>query len=138
MSDINDTIAEVLRLDAEATPESAWDVIEQHAYYRTAAPALAREVLRLQREVERLQAEQAEARLVSCCDGHNWGYEDGHRAGQEAMREMAAAQVDREADIACQCDGTMCCDEDVPGHDVDCQRDNLEMLAERIRSLEVE
>jgi hypothetical protein len=49
------------------------------AYYRTAAPALAR-------EVKRLQAEVCEARI-----GHDCAivaaYESGRRAGQEAMRE---------------------------------------------------
>ncbi len=139
MSDINETIAEVLRLDAEATPgpwsdrytpeggdvevltdlpvkwaanlpegyaPGRWDArticdllarrgamrpglphgqrvadAALIAYYRTAAPALAREVKRLQAEVERLQAEverlQAEVERL----------QDGHRAGQEAMRE---------------------------------------------------
>ena len=76
--DITETIAEVLRLDEEATP-GPWEpfggsVVEADetayivhggeandadliAYYRTAAPALAREVQRLQAEVERLRAE---------------------------------------------------------------------------------
>ena len=57
MSNINEAIAEVLRLEAESTEPGAWDIIEEHTYYRTAAPALAREVQRLQAEVERLQAE---------------------------------------------------------------------------------
>ena len=82
---INETIAEVLRLDEEPE-ESAWDLIEQHAYYRTAAPALAR-------EVQRLQAEVCEARI-----GHDCAivaaHESGRRAGQEAMRERAAEVCD--------------------------------------------
>lgn len=87
MTDINETIAEVLRLGADATP-GPWDEdgiymglrhLGKHcsdwyyrdsdgnlievplerdatliAYYRTAAPALAREVQRLQGDVERL------------------------------------------------------------------------------------
>ena len=90
MTDINETVTEVLRLDAQAT-KGPWDywfevgtrlgpdrehpiaLIKQMrharcpggagvdsdaaliAYYRTAAPALAREVQRLQGEVERLR-----------------------------------------------------------------------------------
>ena len=94
---INETIAEVLRLDelSEDLSPAPWHVsgVDSQdvrddadeatadaycsndaaliAYYRTAAPALAREVQRLRAEVERLQ--------------------DGHRAGQEAMRERCAA-----------------------------------------------
>jgi flagellar biosynthesis/type III secretory pathway protein FliH len=110
---INETIAEVLRLDelSEDLSPAPWHVSgvdSQHvqddadeatadaycsndatliAYYRTAAPALAREVQRLQGEIERLRLEHAEERLVSCCDGHNLGYDAAYRAGQEAMRE---------------------------------------------------
>jgi hypothetical protein len=115
MSDTNETIAEVLRLDEEATPgpwgrrssdrdaqvrdandqimasvaypQSSYANAALIAYYRTAAPALAREVQRLQAEVERLRLEHAEERLVSCCEGHDLGYDAGRRAGQEAMRE---------------------------------------------------
>ena len=115
---INETIAEVLRLDAEATPAEAWqphvvsgdaaqygqpgsglrlntcaswatgpnsrntmqartdaDLI---ACYRTAAPALAREVQRLQGEV-RIDSDA----LVEMM-------EESRRVGQEAMRERAA------------------------------------------------
>jgi hypothetical protein len=78
MTDINETITEILRLDEEATP-GPWEpfagsVVREGetaylvhggpdtdaalvAYYRTAAPALAREVQRLQAEVERLREE---------------------------------------------------------------------------------
>jgi len=88
MSEMSETVTEVLRLDAQATP-GPWDEdgiymglrhLGKHcsdwyyrdsdgnlievprerdatmiAYYRTAAPALAREVQRLQGEVERLR-----------------------------------------------------------------------------------
>lgn len=76
MSEINETIAEILRLDEEATP-GPWEpwggsVVEADetayivhggqandaaliAYYRTAAPALALEVQRLQAEVDVLE-----------------------------------------------------------------------------------
>ena len=110
---INETIAEVLRLDelSEDLSPAPWHVsgVDSQdvrddadeatadaycsndatliAYYRTAAPALAREVQRLQGEIERLRLEHAEERLVSCCDGHNLGYDAAYRAGQEAMRE---------------------------------------------------
>lgn len=141
MSSINETAAEVLRLDAQATPgpwddqstpeggdvevlvdldeewaaglpdefaPRRWDARpicalparegamrpglphEQRAadaaliaYYRTAAPALAREVQRLQGEVEQAQTGH-DCALVAA-------YESGHRAGQKAMRERAAA-----------------------------------------------
>lgn len=113
-SDINETIAEVLRLDAKATPgpwvrtrtgatmavagcggsrggvytlaESAYPSMSADliAYYRTAAPVLAR-------EVQRLRLDHADECLGSCCEGYNLGYDDGRRAGQEAMRERAAA-----------------------------------------------
>jgi hypothetical protein len=81
MSDMNEIIAEVLRLDelSEVLSPAPWHVSgvdSQHvrddaddatadaycsndatliAYYRTAAPALAREVQRLQAEIERLR-----------------------------------------------------------------------------------
>lgn len=176
MSDTNETIAEVLRLDEEATP-GPWDywfeagtrlgpdrehpiaLVKQMrrascpggvrgagvdadaaliTYYRTAAPALAREVQRLQGEIERLRLEHAEERQVSCCDGHNLGYDAAYRAGQEAMRERAAALVDRAADAACECDGTLCGPDDVAPHDEDCRRFDLDDLADAIRALEVE
>ena len=53
------------------------------AYYRTAAPALAR-------EVQRLQAEVCEARIGHDC-AIMAAYESGLRAGQEAMRVLALA-----------------------------------------------
>ena len=105
---INETISEVLRLDEEPE-ESAWDLIEQHAYYRTAAPALAREVQRLQGEVERLQEEW----LTAYADGIKNGFQSGAESGQEAMREKCAARVDRAANEACECDGTLCGPDDV-------------------------
>ena len=49
------------------------------AYYRTAAPALAREVQRLQAEVREAQTGRDCALMAAC--------ESGHIAGQEAMRE---------------------------------------------------
>ena len=136
MSDTNETIAEVLRLDEEATP-GPWDywfevgtrlgpdrehpiaLVKQMrrascpggvrgagvdadaaliTYYRTAAPALARSVQRLQAEVERLRLEHAEERLVSCCEGHDLGYDAGRRAGQEAMRETCAQWLEQRGD----------------------------------------
>jgi hypothetical protein len=113
---INETISEVLRLDAQAA-QGPWEpfagsVVREGetaylvhggpdtdaalvAYYRTAAPALAR-------EVQMLQAEVREARI-----GHDCAivaaYESGHRAGQEAMREMAATLCDDwEEDSYCE------------------------------------
>ena len=140
---INETIAEVLRLDAQATPgpwypqatddrlcmnasyvstdpksglrdmdpqsaerdcrpgsvvaitllqsprlanvrDQRWDEnTDLIAYYRTAAPALAREVRRLQAEVSRLQEEW----LTAYADGIKNGFQSGAEAGQEAMRE---------------------------------------------------
>jgi len=84
---INETIAEILRLEDTPVPSGAWDLIEQHAYYRTAAPALAREVQRLQEQVSRL----LDARTIDRLRAHGDGYQDGHRAGQEAMRVLALA-----------------------------------------------
>ena len=109
MSEINETIAEVLRLDelSEVLSPAPWHVSgvdSQHvrddadeatadaycsndaaliAYYRTAAPALAR-------EVQRLQAEVCEARIGHDC-AIMAAYESGLRAGQEAMRVLALA-----------------------------------------------
>lgn len=80
---IDETVAEVLRLEDTPIPSGAWDLIEEHAYYRTAAPALAREVQRLQEEVHQAQTGH-ECALVAA-------YESGLRAGQKAMRERAAA-----------------------------------------------
>lgn len=78
-SDINEAIAEVLRLEAESTEPGAWDIIEEHTYYRTAAPALAREVQRLQAEVDRLRGphrhcyhcleDLPQGATDDCCDG---------------------------------------------------------------------
>jgi len=108
MSNITETIAEVLRLDelSEVLSPAPWHVSgvdPQHvrddadeatadaycsndaaliAYYRTAAPALAR-------EVQRLQAEVCEARIGRDC-AIVAAHESGRRAGQEAMRERAA------------------------------------------------
>ena len=121
---INETIAEVLRLDAEPE-ESAWDLIEQHACYRTAAPALAREVQRLQGEVERL----LDARTIDRLQAHGDGYQDGHRAGQEAMRERCASRAARDADGACNCGRPIC--------QPDCARVRLLDLADAISALEV-
>ena len=148
--DITETIAEILRLDAQATP-GPWEtwggsVVEADetayivhgdeandatliAYYRTAAPALAR-------EVQRLQAEVCEARIGRDC-AIVAAHESGRRAGQEAMRERAAALVDRAADAACECDGTLCGPDDVAPHDEDCRRFDLDDLADAIRALEV-
>ena len=44
------------------------------------------EVQRLQGEVERL----LDARTIDRLQAHGDGYQDGHRAGQEAMRERVA------------------------------------------------
>ena len=124
MIEIDETIAEVLRLDAEATPvpSGSWDLIEQHAYYRTAAPALAR-------EVQRLQAELCEARI-----GHDCAivaaYESGRRAGQEDMRYRCASHVADNADGACNCGGTILCRPD-------CARVRLLDQVVAIRTLEV-
>ena len=63
------------------------------AYYRTAAPALAREVQRLQGEVSPL----LDARTSDRLQAHGDGYQDGHSAGQGAMRERAAEVCDRAA-----------------------------------------
>jgi hypothetical protein len=98
-------------------------------YYRTAAPALARSVQRLQAEVERLRLEHAEERLVSCCEGHDLGYDAGRRAGQEAMRERCASRAARDADGACNCGRPIC--------QPDCARVRLLDLADAIRALEV-
>lgn len=155
MSDIRETVAEVLRLDAEAT-EGPWDEdgiymgirhLGKHcshwyyynsdgdlipvpldkdaaiiAYYRTAAPALAR-------EVQRLQAEVREARI-----GHDCAivaaHESGRRAGQEDMRHRCASHVADNADGACNCGGTILCRPD-------CARVRLLDQVVAIRALEV-
>lgn len=117
MTDINETVAEVLRLDAQAT-RGPWDywfevgtrlgpdrehpiaLVKQMrrarcpggvrgagvdadaaliSHYRTAAPALAREVQRLQEQVRRVQLGR-DCAIVAA-------HESGRRAGQEAMRE---------------------------------------------------
>ena len=109
---INETIAEVLRLDelSEVLSPAPWHVSgvdSQHvrddadeatadaycsndaaliAYYRTAAPALAREVQRLQGEV-RIDADA----LVEMM-------EESRRVGQEAMRESAAQWLEQRGD----------------------------------------
>lgn len=179
MADINETVAEVLRLDAAATPGPWTDLGTQDrevwccamddphetecvcqdpegddrpqdrtliAYYRTAAPALAREVQRLQGEVERLRPRpsfcldclydlpdgseccpECGARLPEeCSDNH----QDRFRAGQEAMWERAAAVAARDADGACNCGRPIC--------QPDCARVRLLDLADAIRALEVE
>ena len=99
------------------------------AYYRTAAPALAREVKRLQAECIDLHSA-----LDLSCEREARAY----LRGQEAMRERAAALVDRAADAACECDGTLCGPDDVAPHDEDCRRFDLDDLADAIRALEVE
>ena len=112
MSEINETIAEVLRLDelSEVLSPAPWHVSgvdSQHvrddadeatadaycsndaaliAYYRSAAPALAREVQRLQGEV-RIDADA----LVEMM-------EESRRVGQEAMRESAAQWLEQRGD----------------------------------------
>jgi hypothetical protein len=62
---------------------------------------------------------------------------DAYRAGQEAMRERCAARVDRAAEEACACDGTLCGPDDVAPHDADCLAWDLDDLAQAIRALEV-
>lgn len=148
--DINETIAEALRLDVEATP-GPWEtwggsVVEADetayivhggeandaaliAYYRTAAPALAREVQRMQAECIDLHSA-----IDLSCEREARAY----LRGQEAMRERAAALVDRAADTACECDGTLCGPDDVAPHDEDCRRFDLDDLADAIRAMEVE
>ncbi len=71
-------------------------------------------------------------------ESYGKGYDDGFSAGQEAMRERCAALVDRAADAACECDGTLCGPDDVAPHDEDCRRFDLDDLAQAIRALEVE
>ena len=155
MSNINETIAEVLRLDelSEDLSPAPWHmsgVDSQHvqddageatadaycsndaaliAYYRTAAPALAREVKRLQAECIDLHSA-----LDLSCEREARAY----LRGQEAMRDRFAALVDRAADAACECDGTLCGPDDVAPHDEDCRRFDLDDLAGAIRALEVE
>jgi hypothetical protein len=155
MNNINETIAEVLRLDTEATP-GPWDedgiytglrhlgkhcsdwyycdsdgnsiAVPQErdaaliAYYRTAAPALAREVQRLQGEVRQAQTGH-DCALVAA-------YESGLRAGQEAMRYRCASRAARDADRVCNCGRPIC--------QPDCARVRLLDLAYTIRTLEVE
>lgn len=154
MSSINETIAEVLRLDGAATPgpwvdiPDAWEVWRDDedlggpvcsvpdeggmldrsdadliAYYRTAAPALAR-------EVQRLRLDHADECLGSCCEGYNLGYDDGRRAGQEAMRERVAALCD-EAVTAIRREDRW--DPEVRGAEAEADR-----LSRAIRALEVE
>ncbi len=161
MSDTNETIAEVLRLDEEATP-GPWDywfevgtrlgpdrehpiaLVKQMrrascpggvrgagvdadaaliTYYRTAAPALAR-------EVQRLQAEVCEARIGRDC-AIVAAHESGRRAGQEDMRHRCASHVADNADGACNCGGTILCRPD-------CARVRLLDQVVAIRALEVE
>ncbi len=156
-----ETAADVLRMDAEATP-GPWDEdgiymglrhLCKHcsdwyyrnpdgdlipvprdndaaliAYYRTAAPALALEVQRLQAECIDLHS----ALDLSCEREAR-----AHLRGQEAMRERCAARVDRAANEACACDGTLCGPDDVATHDADCLAFDLDDLAQAIRALEV-
>jgi hypothetical protein len=128
MTDINETIADVLRLEAAASGRKVWEArmvcprggwsddddefIDSDgwwidgpewldyadasffhqadatliAYYRTAAPALAREVQRLQDMVRGIQRSH-ECDLVAA-------YESGRRAGQEAALKEAAKKCD--------------------------------------------
>ena len=122
---INETISEVLRLDEEPE-ESAWDLIEQHAYYRTAAPALAREVQSLQGEVDRL----LDARTIDRLQAHGDGYQDGHRAGQEAMRERCMEVC---SDLILR--ARVCAGDDEGLRDLRCLESHL---LRDIRALEVE
>ena len=74
------------------------------------------EVQRLQSEVQRLQAEVdrlQEEWLTAYADGIKNGFQSGAEAGQEAMRERCAVRVDRAANEACECDGTLCGPDDV-------------------------
>ena len=95
------------------------------------------EVQRLQSEVQRLQASAlpSEGAYIS---GRVDGERIGFRAGQEAMRERCAVRVDRAANEACECDGTLCGPGDAATHDEDCQAWDLDDLADAIRALEVE
>ena len=153
--DINEIIAEVLRLDelSEDLSPAPWHVsgVDSQdvrddadeatadaycsndatliAYYRTAAPALAREVQRLQAECIDLHSA-----LDLSCEREARAY----LHGQEAMRERCAARVDRAAEEACACDGTLCGPDDVAPHDADCLAWDLDDLADAIRALEVE
>lgn len=129
MTDLNESVVEVLRLDAEATP-GPWitrsrqpgmriipirsiyaptcgrncnecndtstcpaysretESTDLTAYYRTAAPALAREVQRLQAEVERLKAE-IQPRIE-----RSIAFQDAMEEA-EAERDEARAEVER-------------------------------------------
>jgi len=102
---INEAIAEVLRLEAESTEPGAWDIIEDHTYYRTAAPALAREVQRLQAEVERLRAE-IQPRIE-----RSIAFQDAMEEA-EAERDEARAEVERLREMrqrGCDCNDEDAC-----------------------------
>lgn len=85
------------------------------------------EVQRLQEQVSRL----LDARTIDRLQAHGDGYQDGHRAGQEAMRERCASHVADNADGACNCGGTILCRPD-------CARVRLLDQVVAIRALEVE
>ena len=152
MSEINETIAEVLRLDelSEVLSPAPWHVSgvdSQHvrddadeatadaycsndaaliAYYRTAAPALAREVQRLQGEVERL----LDARTIDRLQAHGDGYQSGADAGQEAMRERCMEVC---SDLILR--ARVCAGDDEGLRDLRCLESHL---LRAIRALEVE
>lgn len=130
---MDETIAEVLRLDAEAT-QGPWDALDSSnpedpapfvaqtgmgdvitgdvfytpdadiiAYYRTAAPALAREVQRLQAEVGILQ--EIRQRGCDCNDEDACRFamerDDAYRRGQEKMRRRASSLFAATDDADC-------------------------------------
>jgi len=139
MTDLNEAVVEVLRLDAEATqgpwrwspPKGrscgafigvcsfgdeggGWDMqttgnppedidAELIGYYRTAAPALAREVQRLQAEVERLKAE-IQPRIE-----RSIAFQEAMEEA-EAERDAALAEVQRLQELRQR--GCDCSDED--------------------------
>ena len=167
MTDINETIAEVLRIDAQATPgpwypqatddrlcmnasyvstdpksglrdmdpqsaerdcrpgsvvaitllqsprlanvrDQRWDEnTDLIAYYRTAAPALAREVQRLQITVE--------------------GYEERTIALQGALEVCAKVE-----DLVCTCQFNSCDEEEGDQHDVECPGQVARICSDRI------
>lgn len=121
MSNITETIAEVLRLDelSEDLSPAPWHVsgVDSQdvqddaggatadaycsndatliAYYRTAAPAMAREVQRLQAEVQRLQAELTTAHRTWAerCSAWSDGMEEAEASRDAARAEMREAQI---------------------------------------------
>lgn len=126
MTDIDDTLAKVDRLNSEATPRDAvctcgadndhhpfgcprnaeWHRVteakkERDAYYRTACPSLSVEVRRLLGEVERLQAEHDHVKAKAA----RWGdavtaYETTvkRQRDESADRLDALKRIDRECD----------------------------------------